>query len=178
MLIAVALTAQLLAAAPPADTLPPLAQAPTQGRVQAVDVSDWYARRLFLHRAMSYVILPTFAFQWAAGEQVWDKGASAPQWARTGHRVGAGVVATAFTINAVTGVWNLWDSRSVSDGRARRYMHTLSMLTAGAGFTWAGAKLSEEAEGNPDKRALHRKVALTSMGITVVSGVLMKVLND
>jgi hypothetical protein len=175
MLIALAMTAQLLVATPPADTVPP---APPQGRVKAVEVSDWYARRLTIHRVTSYALIPAFAFQWTAGVQIWDKGQAAPSWARTGHRIGAATIATAFTLNAVTGAWNLWDSRSTSEGRARRYLHTLSMLTAGAGFTWAGAKLSEEAENDRDKRALHRKVALSSMGITVVSGVLMKILND
>lgn len=175
MLIALAMTAQLLVAAPPADTVPP---APPQGRVKAVEVSEWYARRLTIHRVTSYAIIPTFAFQWAAGAQIWDKGMQAPPWARTGHRIGAATVATAFGINAATGLWNLWDSRSTSEGRTRRYLHTASMMVASAGFTWAGAKLSNEAENDRDKRALHRKVALTSMGITAVSGVLMKILND
>jgi len=178
MLIALAVTAQLLVARPPSDTVPPAPPPPPQGRVKAVEVSDWYARRLTIHRYTSYAMIPTFAFQWAAGMQIWDKGMQAPPWARKGHRIGAATIATAFTVNAVTGAWNLWDSRHTSEGRARRYIHTLSMLTASAGFTWAGAKLSNEAEGNPDKRALHRKVALTSMGITAVSGVLMRFLND
>lgn len=173
MLIALALTAQLLAAAP--DSLPP---APPQGRVKAVDVSDWYARRLKIHQVSSYAMIPTFAFQWAAGVQIWDKGAGAPRWARTGHRVGATTIATAFTLNVVTGAWNLWDSRSVSEGRARRYLHAASMAVASAGFTWAGAKLSNEAENDRDKRSLHRKVALSSIALTAVSGVLMKALND
>ena len=173
MLIAFALTAQLLAVSP--DSLPP---APAQGRVKAVEVSEWYARRLTIHRVTSYALIPTFAFQWAAGSQIWSNGVDAPSWARNGHRVGAAASATMFTVNAVTGAWNLWDSRSTSQGRARRYLHTLSMLTASAGFTWAGAKLSAEAENDRDKRALHRKVALSSMGITAVSGVLMRILND
>lgn len=172
MLIALALTAQLLAAAP--DSLPP----PPQGRVKAVEVSDWYARRLKIHQISSYAMIPTFAFQWAAGVQIWENGVSAPKWARTGHRVGATTVATAFTLNVVTGAWNLWDSRSVKEGRTRRYLHAASMAVASAGFTWAGAKLSEEAEDDRDKRALHRKVALSSIALTAVSGVLMKLNND
>ena len=175
MLTALAMTAQLLVATPPADTGPP---APPQGRVKAVEVGDWYARRLMIHRVTSYALIPTFAFQWTAGVQIWEKGINAPGWARDGHRIGAATIATMFTVNAVTGAWNLWESRSTSEGRARRYLHTASMLVASAGFTWAGAKLSEEAENDRDKRALHRKVALTSMGITAVSGVLMKILND
>jgi hypothetical protein len=52
------------------------------------------------------------------------------------------------------------------------------MLVAEAGFTWAGAVLSEQAERSLSKRRLHRTVALTSIGITVTSGVLMKFLNQ
>jgi hypothetical protein len=51
------------------------------------------------------------------------------------------------------------------------------MLTADAGFTYAGAKLSEEAEGSMDKRRLHRTIALSSMGVTVASALMMKVWN-
>jgi hypothetical protein len=72
---------------------------------------------------------------------------------------------------------NLWDSRGVEDGRARRYFHATSMLIADAGFTWAGAVLSEQAERSFAKRRLHRTVALSSMGLSVTSGLLMKFLN-
>ena len=172
MLLVLGLAAQVLSAVP-SDT----PRTPTRQRVKAIEVGDWYARRLTLHRRLSYATIPLFAFQWTAGQQIWEKGRNAPAWARTGHRVGATSLATVFTVNTVTGLWNLWDSRSVSAGRWRRYGHAASMLTASAGFTWAGVVLSEQAERSSAKRALHRKVALTSMGITVTSGVLMKLLN-
>jgi hypothetical protein len=142
-----------------------------------VEVSEWYARRLTLHRRLSYATIPLFAFQYAAGTQIWEKGRQAPPWALSGHRAGATALAGVFTVNTVTGLWNLWDSRTVSEGRARRYLHATSMLLADAGFSWAGAKLSEQAERDPAKRRLHRQVALTSIGLTVTSGLLMKFLN-
>jgi hypothetical protein len=171
MLTALALTAQLLVAVP-VDTPPP---APTRPR--AVEVSDWYNRRLTIHRRLSYTVIPLFGFQYAAGSQIWKKGAAAPAWARNGHRAGAATIAGVFAVNTVTGVWNLWDSRSVAQGRAMRYLHATSMLVADAGFTWAGAKLSEQAETDFEKRKLHRKVALASIGISVTSGLLMKFFN-
>lgn len=171
MLATLAVAAQI-AVAVPTDTPPP------RPRVQAIEVSDWYARRLTLHRRLSYAVIPVFGFQYLAGRQLWEKGDAAPAWARTGHRIGAATIAGVFTINTVTGVWNLWDSRVVEQGRALRTLHALSMLAADAGFTWAGAKLSEEAERDPDKRRLHRTVALSSMGIAVTSGLLMKFLNQ
>ena len=173
MLTVLGLAAQLLVAVP-VDTPPP---APRQ-RVKAIEVGEWYGRRLTIHRWLSYSTVPLFGYQYAAGRQIWEKGSAAPAWARNGHRAGAAALAGVFTVNTVTGVWNLWDSRAVPEGRGRRYMHALSMLTADAGFTWAGAKLSDEAETSIEKRRLHRTVALTSMGITVVSGLMMKFFNQ
>jgi hypothetical protein len=51
------------------------------------------------------------------------------------------------------------------------------MLSADAAFTYAGAKLSNEAETSSDKRQLHRTIALSAMGVTVASGFAMKFLN-
>ena len=173
MFAVLGLTAQLMMAVP-SDTPPPV---PRRPRVKAVEISEWYGRRLTLHRRLSYVTLPVFAFQWAAGQQVWNKGAAAPVWARTGHRVGASALAAIFTVNTVTGAWNLWDSRHTPQGRGLRTVHAITMLVADAGFTWAGAKLSNQAELSSSKRALHRKVALTGIGLTVGSGVIMKFFN-
>src|SRR4051812_16069705 len=39
-------------------------------RPRSVEVSDWYARRLTIHRYVSYSVLPVFAFQYAAGTQL------------------------------------------------------------------------------------------------------------
>jgi hypothetical protein len=172
MIAALALATHMFVAVP-SDTPPPV----HRPRPRAIEVSDWYNRRLVIHRWLSYTTLPVFGFQYAAGQQIWNKGPGAPAWARTGHRVGATTLAGIFTVNTVTGAWNLWDSRAVEDHRALRYMHALAMLTADAGFTWAGAVLSEDAERDFHKRQLHRNVSLACMGITVTSGVLMKVLN-
>lgn len=174
MLTLLGLTAQLVAALP-SDTPPP---APAAQRVRAVEVSEWYGRRLTIHRWLSYTTIPLFAFQYAAGKQIWDKGSAAPAWARSGHRIGAATVAGVFTVNTVTGAWNLWESRATEEGRTRRYLHAASMLIADAGFTWAGAVLSEQAERDSRKKRLHRTVALSSMGITVTSGLLMRFLNQ
>ena len=174
MLIALGLLAQLTVAVP-SDTPPPAPR--PRPRVKAVEVGDWYNRRLTVHRWLSYATIPTFGFQYAAGTQIWEKGSSAPAWARSGHRAGATTLAGIFTVNTITGVWNLWDSRGVEQGRKRRYLHAVSMLAADAGFTWAGAVLSEQAETDPEKRKLHRTVALSSIAISTVSGVLMKIYN-
>jgi hypothetical protein len=168
-------------AAPAMDTEPagPLvAPADTnRKRPKVVEVSEWYSRRLTIHRDVAYATIPVFAVQYAAGEQLFKKSSNAPTWAKTFHRVGATALAGMFTVNTVTGLWNLWDSRSVSQGRVLRTVHALAMLSADGAFTYAGAKLSNEAETSADKRSLHRTIALSAMGVTIASGVAMKLWN-
>jgi len=146
-------------------------------RRRAIEVSEWYSRRLTIHRYVAYATIPIFALQYAAGNQLYTKGAGAPTWAKTMHRVGATALAGMFTVNTVTGAWNWWDSRSAPQGRVLRTIHALTMLGTDAAFSYTGAKLSNEAENSLDKRRLHRKVALASIGVSMASGLAMKILN-
>lgn len=132
-------------------------------RRKAIEVSDWYERRLRIHRYGAYTMIPLFTFQAIAGNQLYVESSAAPTWAKTGHRFGATALATVFGVNTVTGLWNLWDSRSVPQGRTRRTIHTLLMLASDAGFTYAGARLAEQAENSSAKRSEHRKWAYGSM---------------
>jgi hypothetical protein len=165
----------------PSENVVSLAQAvvdtPRTRRPRAVEVSDWYSRRLTIHRYVAYATIPVFALQWAAGDRLYKEGSQAPTWAKTGHRVGATSLAAMFTVNTVTGAWNWWDSRSASQGRVLRTLHALSMLGSDAAFTYAGIKLSDEAETSAIKRRQHRTVALSAMGVTVISGLAMKLVN-
>jgi hypothetical protein len=148
-----------------------------RARPRAIEISDWYGRRLTIHRYLSYSVIPVFGAQWFAGARIYREGRDAPEWAKTTHRAGATVLAGIFTVNTVTGLWNLWDSRAVEDKRALRTIHALSMLAADAGFTYAGAKLSKEAEHDFNKRREHRTIALSSMAVATVSGLMMKLYN-
>lgn len=163
--------------ATPRSSLPAAVADTPRVRPRAIEVSDWYGRRLTIHRTLSYTVIPIFAVQWFAGERIYKHGFEAPEWAKTTHRAGATALAGIFTVNTVTGVWNLWDSRHTPQGRALRTIHALSMLAADAGFTYAGVKLSKEAETDFNKRREHRTIALSSMALTVVSGVAMKIYN-
>lgn len=147
-------------------------------RRKSIEVSDWYDRRLRIHRYGAYAMLPLFAFQAAAGNELYHKGSGADAWARNGHRAGATALAAVFGINTVTGLWNLWDSRAVEQGRARRTIHTLLMLASDAGFTYAGAKLSEDAEQSADARRKHRNLAYTSMGVAITGAGMMVLWRD
>lgn len=149
---------------------------PNQRR-RSVEVSEWYGRRLTIHRYAAYASIPIFAFQYAAGAQIYDKSREAPSWAKNGHRVGATALAGIFAVNTVTGAWNWWETRSVPKGRTLRTLHAVTMLGADAMFTYAGVKLADEAENSPDKRRQHRTVALSAIALSAVSGIGMKLLN-
>src|SRR5436309_693250 len=47
-------------------------------RRRAVQVSDWYSRRLTIHRYVAYATIPVFGLQWAAGDQLYKKSSAAP----------------------------------------------------------------------------------------------------
>lgn len=147
-------------------------------RRKAVQVSDWYERRLRIHRYLAYTTVPLYAFQAIAGNQLFQESSGAPGWAKTGHRVGATALAAVFTVNTVTGLWNLWDSRSVPQGRTRRAIHTILMLASDAGFTYTGIKLSNEAENSLEKRRQHRNLAYASMGVAIVGSGMMLIWRD
>ncbi len=164
-----------------ADSLPATADAgqrtdvaPARRRKKAVAVeySDWYSRRLTVHRWASYATLPLFAGNYVTGTQLFDKGNQAPDWAIRAHGPLAASVATLFAVNTVTGGWNLWAARKDPHGRAWRQTHALLMLAADAGFTTAGI-LADKAERSDQRRRLHRTVALTSIGVSLVSYVMM-----
>ncbi|MEO6525051.1 MAG: hypothetical protein ABIP93_00335 [Gemmatimonadaceae bacterium] len=147
-------------------------------RPKSIEVSEWYERRLRIHRYGAYTMIPLFTFQAIAGNQIYTQSSAAPGWAKAGHRVGATGLATVFGVNTVTGLWNLWDSRSVPQGRTRRTIHTLLMLASDAGFTYAGVRLSEQAENSADKRREHRQWAYGSMATALAGAGVMVFSRD
>ncbi len=191
-----AVLALVLALAAPDTTMEPAAQTPVgptvtglavavrvpddtvRRRRRAIEVSDWYERRLRIHRYGSYLVYPLFAAQAIAGNQIIKDPGVAPAWAKTTHRAGATALALVFTSNTVTGLWNLWDSRAVEQGRTKRYLHALCMLASDAGFTYAGARLSEQAETSESKRREHRDLAYASMATALTGIAIMAFWNE
>jgi hypothetical protein len=133
-------------------------------RPRAVEVSDAYATRLRIHRYASYTMIPLFAAQTIAGNQMYQSGSDDPSWAKSMHSIGAAGLGALFTVNTVTGVWNLWESRGVSEGRTVKLLHSALMLASDAGFAYAGIKLGPDAKNSFSKRQEHRRVAYISMG--------------
>jgi hypothetical protein len=88
------------------------------------------------------------------------------------HQGVAGAIGVLFTVNTITGVWNLWDSRSDPAGRTRRYLHAAAMLASDAGFVWAGA-VGGSARRSRSDADTHRAISLTSIGVSTAGTVMM-----
>jgi hypothetical protein len=161
---------------PAPDTLP-------GGRPRAIEYSDGYYTRLHIHRIASYLTIPLFAAQYAAGQALVGKDRrSAPSWARDLHGPLAGAVAGLFGVNTVTGVWNLWEGRKDPNGRTRRWVHGLSMIAADAGFVITGATAPHREEGTTSFRTsgsgTHQAVAIASMSVALSSYLMMLIWKD
>jgi hypothetical protein len=152
-------------AAAPADTQP--------RRRHAVEYSEWYDKRLTIHRIGSYTMLPFFGAEYVLGNQLMHGDESY----KTAHVAVATGIGALFTVNTVTGVWNWWDSRSDPAGRTRRTIHALTMLASDAGFIWTGA-IGGEAKRSNDNARRHRNVALGSIGVATIGTAMMWLWKD
>ena len=144
---------------------------PVTRRPKAIQYSDWYNRRLTVHRIGSYTMLPLFAAEWSLGQNLLQD-QDPPSWMRGTHQAVAAGIGVLFTVNTVTGVWNLWDSRHEPAGRTRRYLHAFAMLGSDAGFVWAGAT-GGDANRSRSNADHHRAIALTSIGLSTAGTVMM-----
>jgi hypothetical protein len=142
-------------------------------RRHAIEYSDWYARRLAIHRIGSYVEFPLFAAQYYAGEKLLTS--STPTQSMRGvHGALATSTALLFGVNTGTGLWNLWDSRHDPADRPRKFVHTALMIASDAGFMWTGALADEGDDGSVGFNAQrHRQVALGSMALSGVGTLMM-----
>lgn len=152
------------------------------GRPRAVEHSDFYYKRLAVHRYASYATVPLFVTEYFLGQSLFNNPGEGGS-TKSAHSVVAGAIAVLFGVNTVTGVWNLWDSRHDEDGRTRRYLHSFLMLAADAGFVWTGATAPGERERLGDatldsRRRKHRTIAITSMGVSLASYAMMILWKD
>src|SRR2546423_13728476 len=77
-------------------------------RPRAVEVSEWYGRRLTIHRTLSYTVIPIFGAQWFAGERIYKHGGQAPGWGKKTHPARASALAGYVCSACVAGaLWHL-----------------------------------------------------------------------
>jgi hypothetical protein len=139
-------------------------------RRRAIEYSDWYARRLTIHRIGSYTMLPLFGAEYVLGNQLIHGNTGSGM--KPAHVAVATGIGALFTVNTVTGVWNLWDSRHDPAGRTRRTLHAITLLAADAGFVWTGAIGDGANQSNANARR-HRNVALGSIGVATIGTAMM-----
>jgi hypothetical protein len=157
-------------ALPPADT--------GRKRPRAIEYSNFYTVRLTIHRYASFATLPLFVAEYALGRSLYNTPPDSVSGSvRSAHGAVALGIAGLFGVNTITGGWNLWDARKDPAGRTRRYVHAALMLVSDAGFvatgTLAPSRRAELAGTiDPNRRSLHRTVAIASMS-TALAGYLM-----
>ena len=147
------------------DTLP-------RRRRAAIEYSDWYYRRLQIHRWGSWVELPVFATEYWLGNKLISRDETPASWVKPTHATVALALGGLFTVNTVTGLWNLYDSRKDTEQRALVWSHSGLMLAADAGFGLTGL-LADKAGGTTADANRHRNAALTSMGLATAGTLLM-----
>ena len=145
----------------------------TQQRPRVVEYSDWYNRRLTIHRIGSYTMLPLFGAEYILGNQLLHGDGGF----KSAHVAVATGIGALFTINTVTGAWNLWDARADPAGRTRRTLHAITMLASDAGFIWTGAIAGAAKRSDANARR-HRNVALGSIGVATIGTAMMWLWKD
>jgi hypothetical protein len=140
-------------------------------RRRAIEHSDWYYKRLAIHKAASFATAPLFVAEYLVGEKLFDGDGSGNL--KSTHQALATGIGVLFGVNTVTGAWNLWESRHDADGRARRTTHAALMLLSDAGFVATASLAPEGDEGESDGRSRHRTVAIGSMGVSLASYLMM-----
>lgn len=157
------------------------------GRQRAIEYSDGYAVRLKIHRLASYAELPLFVGEYFLGEKLLrdqrnglnqggEDGGSRSS-ARGAHSAVAAGLGVLFTVNTITGGLNLYESRKDPSGRTRKWLHTITMLAADAGFLWTAAAAEGARESDAGART-HRTRAIASMSLATASTVMMWLWKD
>lgn len=155
-------------------------------RPKAIEYSDAYHVRLKIHQIGSYLELPLFAAELIVGQKLahdQQQGIPSSRGLRTAHSTLAAGLGVLFTVNTVTGLWNLWDSRKDPAGRTRRIVHSLGMLAADGGFLATAAAAPEREGFEFDRRGegsvgRHRGLAIASVSVATLSTAMMWLWRD
>jgi hypothetical protein len=144
-----------------------------------VEYSDFYKTRAKIHKYASFATLPLFVANYFVGQDLYNHpGDESKKGLHDGLVAATAVV---FSVNTVTGVWNLWEGRNDPNHRAKRMTHGILMMIADVGFLATAALAPHDENENGHGSAptsmsgasTHRTVALTSMGIATVSYLIM-----
>ncbi len=161
--------------------VPVLRESNDTTRQRSIEYSNGYYVRLKIHQYASWAMLPLFIGSYATGSDLVNNGNNASSFSKDWHGVFAGATAALFAVNTVTGVWNLVESRHDPAGRTRRWVHSIAMFVAEAGFVATGATAPEveggEVGDNGDA-STHKALAITSMAVATASWLMMLVWKE
>jgi hypothetical protein len=152
--------------------------ADTQGqRPVAFETSEAYQTRAKIHKYTSFATLPLVGTELLVGESLYNSNSNSAKGAHIA--IGTGIVGL-FAVNTVTGVWNLWESRTNPAGRTKRLVHGLLMIASDAGFaatamTGPGNSRNTVSSTFDDRKALHRTIAITSISLATAGYLFMLV---
>jgi len=150
-------------------------------RHKSIEYSNGYYTRLKIHKIASWAMLPFFIGSYATGTDLINNGDNASSFSKNTHGVFATATAGLFAVNTVTGVWNLVESRHDPAGRTRRWVHSIAMFVAEAGFVATGATAPEVEDGevgDDGNATTHKTLAITSMAVATASWLMMLVWKD
>jgi hypothetical protein len=155
------------------------------GRPKAIEYSDAYAVRLKIHLIGSYLELPLFAAEYFLGQKLLNDTTSfvpgqrsaSNSSTRTWHSTVAGGLGVLFTTNTITGIWNLIESRNDPAGGVRKWLHSIAMLLADAGFVMT-ANAGGDARRTLAGADHHRNLAIGSMSLAAASTIMMWLWKD
>jgi len=167
-MIAVSALVLLLSAPIPVDT-PTALTSSVRTAVKSVEYSDAYYTRLTIHRIGSYTMLPLFAGEYLLGQRLLDNRQD-ENWIKPTHVGVALGIGALFTVNTITGLWNLWDARHDPNDRTLRYLHAGLLLVSDLGFALAPAFADDDGGGNI---SMHKNVAIASMSAATLGTLIM-----
>ncbi|HEX9084662.1 MAG TPA: hypothetical protein VF836_07970, partial [Gemmatimonadaceae bacterium] len=150
-----------------------------RARPHAIEYSDAYYTRLRIHHLASFTELPLFAAEYVLGQRLLNEERTGfpSQGLKTAHTTVALGLGALFTINTVTGGWNLWESRKDPADRTLRFIHSAAMLGADAGFAWSGAS-GGGAKNSQAGANHHRTIAISSMALATAGTAMMWLFHD
>ena len=147
----------------------------------AIEYSDAYKMRAKIHKVASLATIPLFAAEGIVGQKLYNARVNLEPTGtlKSGHLALASGIGLLFGVNTVTGAWNLLESRHDSNHRTKRWVHSLLMLGADAGFlaTAATGPGHERFFADSDSPASHRAIAFTSIG-AATTGYLIMLFGD
>lgn len=151
--------------------VPAPAQTPAPPPPPVVEYSDGYQLRAKVHKIGSFAMLPLAGAEFFLGQSIYT---TSNENKKSAHVAVGAAIGGLFAVNTVTGVWNLYESRHDPNGRTKRWVHALLMMTADAGFLATAAAAPESEHGQVSgNRSTHRTLALTSLAVGTVGYLIM-----